>query len=97
MARAPFAATAVDAGRNVFTNVDRSLWYDLIGERREGYADTRLRRASSKTGDRSTSGGDRSNFEGNRSNFEHYRGKSSRAGARIGSIPCQIVRRPRQL
>ena len=53
---------------DVFTDVDRSLCYDLIEELRERYSATRLRCPSAKTGERSSSGGDRSNFEGDRSN-----------------------------
>ena len=37
------------------------------------------RRASAKTGERSTFEGERSNFEGERSNFEGERGKNSRS------------------
>jgi hypothetical protein len=66
---------------DAFTDVDRSLWYDLIEKLRERDAASRTCRASGKIGERSTSTGDRSNFEGNRSNFEGDRGKNSRAGA----------------
>jgi hypothetical protein len=59
---------------DAFTDVDRSLWYDLIEKLRERDAASRTCRASGKIGDRSTSTGDRSNFEGDR-------GKNSRAGA----------------
>jgi hypothetical protein len=59
---------------DVFTDVEHSLWYDVIEELRERDAATLLRRASGKTGERST-------FEGDRSNSERDRGKNSRAGA----------------
>jgi hypothetical protein len=65
----------------VFTDVDRSLWYDLNKELREHDEAVCLRRASGKTGDRSNMEGDRSNLEGDRSNLEGDRGKSFGAGA----------------
>jgi hypothetical protein len=51
---------------DMFTDVDRSRWCDLIEELRERYQAARLRRASGKTGERSNSEGDRSNSEGDR-------------------------------
>jgi hypothetical protein len=54
----------LDAGRGRVTDVDHSLWYDLIEELRERYAAARLRRASGKTGERSTSHGERSSSQG---------------------------------
>jgi hypothetical protein len=75
-------------GAEVFTDVDRSLWYDFIEELCERDEAACLRRVSGKKGKRSTSRGDRSNFEGDRSNFEGDRsnfegdrGKNARAGA----------------
>ena len=65
----------------LFTDVDRSLWYDFIEDLCERYEASILRRACAKKGKRPTSKGDRSNFEGDRSNSEHDRGKNSRAGA----------------
>ena len=65
-----------------FTDVDRSLWYDLIEELRGRYAAARLRRASGKTGDRS-------NFEGDRSTSEGDRGKSLGAGAASAASPAK--------
>ena len=65
----------------MFTDVDRSLWYDLIEELRERYQTTPLRRAPGETGERCTSQGERSNSEGERSSSARERGKSSGAGA----------------
>ncbi|HEY2378374.1 MAG TPA: hypothetical protein VGH98_20515 [Gemmatimonadaceae bacterium] len=50
----------------VFTDVDRSHWFDRIEELREREAASRRRRASGKKGERPNFEGDRSNFEGNR-------------------------------
>ena len=61
---------------DVFTEVDHSLWYDLIEELRERYAAGRLRCASGKTGERSRSEGDRSNSEGDRGKSVGDAGKS---------------------
>ena len=60
---------------DVLTEGDRSLWYELTEELRERDAPALLRRASSKTGERSDSEGERSNFEGERSNSERDCGK----------------------
>ena len=73
----------------VFTDLDRSLWYDLIEELHERDAAARQRRASAKTGERSTSEGERSNFVGDRSNSEHDRGKNSRALAKSAVSPAK--------
>jgi hypothetical protein len=59
----------------VFTEVDRSLWSDVVAELRERYAAAGLRRAAGKIGESSNSEGERSNSEGER-------GKSSRSVAR---------------
>jgi hypothetical protein len=65
----------------LFTDTDRSLWYDFIEDLCERYEASVLRRASGKKGKRSTSKGDRSNFDGDRSTSERDRGKKSHAGA----------------
>ncbi|HEY2378068.1 MAG TPA: sigma factor-like helix-turn-helix DNA-binding protein [Gemmatimonadaceae bacterium] len=65
----------------LFTDVDRPLWYDFIEELSERHEASRLRRASAKKGKRSTLKSDRSNFGGDRSNSERDRGNNSRAGA----------------
>jgi hypothetical protein len=57
----------------LFTDVDRSLWYDFIEELCDRDEAACPRRMSGKKGKRSTSKGDRSNFEGDR-------GKNARAG-----------------
>jgi hypothetical protein len=53
---------------DMFTDVDRSRWCDLIEELRERYRAARLRHASGKTGERSTSEGDRGKTAGDGSN-----------------------------
>ena len=58
---------------DVFTDVEHSLWYDVIEEFRECDEAAHLRLGSGKRGERSTSEGERSNFEGERSNFEGER------------------------
>jgi hypothetical protein len=63
----------------VFTEVDRSLWFDRIEELRESDSAARLRRASGKTGDRCNFEGDRSNFEGDPSNSRGDAEKNARA------------------
>jgi hypothetical protein len=73
---------------DVFTYVDRSLWYDVIEELRERYEAVCLRRASGKTGERSNSVGERSNSVGERSNSVAERGKSSRSVARPAASPA---------
>jgi hypothetical protein len=67
---------------DVFTQVDRSLWFDRIEELRERYAAKRLRRASAKTGESS-------NSEGERSNSERDRGKNVGAGAASAASPAK--------
>jgi hypothetical protein len=81
--QAPFRSLRAQLAHVVelFTDVDRSLWYDFIEELSERHDASRLRRASAKKGKRSTSKSDRSNFEGDRSNSERDRGNNSRAGA----------------
>jgi hypothetical protein len=66
---------------DVFSDVDRPLWYDLNEELRERCEAVCLRRVFGKTGERSNLEGDRSNLEGDRSNLEDDRGKRFRAGA----------------
>lgn len=66
---------------DLFTNVDRSLSYDLVEELSERHEAARLRGVSGKKGKRSTSKGDRSNFEGDRSNSQRDRGKNERVVA----------------
>jgi hypothetical protein len=61
-------------GADVFTEIDRSLWSDLIEALRERYAAAHLRLASGKKGNRSKS-------EGDRSNSGRDRGTNTRAGA----------------
>ena len=61
---------------DVFTDVDRSLWFDRIEELCERYAATRLRRVSGKKGERSNSEGERCNSEGKRSNSQGERSNS---------------------
>ena len=51
---------------DVFTDFDRSLWYDRIEELRARDAAARRRRASGTTGERSTTEGERSTTEGER-------------------------------
>ena len=72
----------------LFTDIDRSLWYDFIEDLCERYEASVLRRASVKKGKRSNLKGKRSNLEGKASNLEGERsnsdgeeGKDSRAGA----------------
>jgi hypothetical protein len=65
------------------TEADRSRWYDLIEELLERYVIARLRRASGKTGDRSTLQGDRSNLEGDG-------GKNRVAGAAQAVSPANL-------
>jgi hypothetical protein len=65
----------------VFTDVEHSLWYDVIEELRERDAAAHPRLGSGEKGERSSVEGDRSNFEGDRSNSARDRGKTSRAGA----------------
>jgi hypothetical protein len=71
----------------LFTGVDRSLWYDFIEELCERHAAACPRRASGKRGKRSTSEGERSKIEGDRSNIEGDRGKNSRFVARSAASP----------
>jgi RNA polymerase sigma factor (sigma-70 family) len=59
---------------DVFTEVDRSVWYDLIEELRERYEASRVRRVFRQPRDLS-------NAERQRSNPEQGGGKSSRSGA----------------
>jgi RNA polymerase sigma factor (sigma-70 family) len=59
---------------DVFTEVDRSLWYDQIEDLRERYEASRVRRVSRRPRDPSKA-------EGERSNSERDGGKSSRSGA----------------
>jgi RNA polymerase sigma factor (sigma-70 family) len=59
---------------DVFTEVDRSVWYDLIEELRERYEASRVRRVSRQPRELS-------NAERERSNPERDGGKSSRSGA----------------
>ena len=65
----------------MFTDIDRSLWYDVIEEVHERHETVWRRRASAKTGERSNSEGDRSNSEGDRSKLGGDRGKSFHAVA----------------
>jgi len=72
----------------LFTDVDRSQWYDFIEVLFERYEASVLRRVSAKKGKRSNLegkrsnlGGTPSNFEGERSNSEGDGGEDSRIGA----------------
>jgi hypothetical protein len=67
---------------DVSADVDRWLWCDRIEELPERYAAVLLRRASGRTGERST-------IEGDRSNSERDRGKNSRAGAASAVAPAR--------
>jgi len=78
----PRVAPPLTQDADAFTDGDRSLWYDLIEELCARYVAARLRRAASKTGERSNSEGDRSNIEGDRSNFEGDRSNSERDGGK---------------
>jgi hypothetical protein len=66
---------------NACTDIDRSLWYDVIEELHERHETVCRRRASGKRGERSHCEGDRSNIEGDRSNLGGDRGKSFHAVA----------------
>ena len=71
---------------DLFTNVDRSLSYDLVEELSERHEAAPLRRLSGKKGKHSTSKGDGSNFEVDQSNSERDRGKNERVGAALVAI-----------
>jgi hypothetical protein len=80
---------------NVFTEVGRALWSDVIETLRERDEATPLRRASGTTrerstslGERSTSLGERSTSLGERPNFEGERRKTSRFVARSAVAPA---------
>ena len=60
----------------VFTDIDRSLWFDRIEELSERNAATRPRRVAGKKGESSNSEGERSILEGERSSSARERDKT---------------------
>jgi RNA polymerase sigma factor (sigma-70 family) len=66
---------------DTYTEVDRTVWYDLVEELRELYDASRVRRVPRKTRDLSAPAGDRSSSASDRSNSAGDRGKSARHDA----------------
>jgi hypothetical protein len=81
---------------DVFTDVDRSLWYDLIEELCERYTAGKTGEGSTSEGDRSNSEGDRGKTAGDGSNSVGDAGKTGWRRGLHASAPEQCTTRPWQ-